>query len=171
MERTPPAEVEPAFFAANHWGCLVFLAVLALVAAGSAVRLLGRGETTSYEGTLGALEALQVSPRGASYRVTLERDGGEVISLRLLNQGRVLPYLQSAPTGQRVQVEARDGIVRSLTVRERDVTISERQAPLLLLLAAVLLPGLLLTAFALPAVQARRAQPESPRALRGEEEE
>lgn len=170
MERSHPA-ADPAFFAASHWGCLLFLAVLAIVAAGSAIRLLRQGEVTSYEGTLGAVEVLQRSPRQASYRVTLERDDGEPLSLRLLNQGRVLAYLRSAPATQRAQLEVRDGVVRSLTVLERVETIAEREAPSLLLAATTVLSLVLLAALAWPMLQARPALPGRPSALRGEEEE
>jgi len=170
MERSHPA-ADSAFFAAGHWGCLLFLAVLAIVIVGSAVRLLRQGEVTSYEGTLGAVEVLQRSPRQASYRVTLERDDGEPLSLRLLNQGRVLAYLRSAPATQRAQLEVRDGVVRSLTVLERVETIAEREAPPLLLAATTSLSLVLLAALAWPMLRARPVLPGRPPALRGEEEE
>lgn len=171
MARPRPADVERAFFAASHWGCLLFLAALAVVAAATTVHLLQRGDTTRYEGTVSGVEVLQRSPRQASYRLTLEEDGGELLSLRLLNQGRVLAYLQSAPAGQRVQVEVRDGLVRSLTVREQAETITEREAPAFLLAAATVLSLLLLAAFAWPLVQARSAQTIPSSVLSVEEEE
>lgn len=168
MARTRPTDVDPAFFAASHWGCLLFLAVLAIVAVGSAVRLIQRGEITSYTGTLGAVEDLQRSPRQASYRVSLERDDGELLSLRLMNQGRILAYLQSAAATPRAQVEVRDGVVRSLTILEQDKTIAEREAPPLLLATTAGLSLLLLAALIWPRVQAR---PERPLVRHGEEEE
>jgi hypothetical protein len=155
MTHAQPADVEPAFFAASYWGCLLFLSLLAIVAAGSAVRLLQRGEIVTYDGVLGSVELLQPSPRRASYRVSLQSDEGELVSLRLRNQGRIVAYLQSNPAGQQVQVQARDGIVQSLHLREQAETIVEREAPPLLLAAAVLLPVLLLALFAWPVVQAR----------------
>lgn len=167
MKRSWPA-ADPAFFAASHGGCLLFLVVLAIVTVGSAVRLIQRGEITSYEGTVGAVEDLQRSPRQASYRVSLERDDGELLSLRLMNQGRILPYLQSAPAAQRAQVDVRDGVVRSLTFLEQAETITEREAPPLLLASTAVLSLLLLAALAWPMV---RAQPGRPLARRGEEEE
>lgn len=169
MERSHPA-ADSAFFAAGHWGCLLFLAVLAIVIVGSAVRLLRQGEVTSYEGTLGAVEVLQRSPRQASYRVTLERDDGELLSLRLLNQGRVLAYLQSAPATPRAQLEVRNGVVRNLTILERAETIAEREAPPLLLAATTSLSLVLLAALAWPMLRARPVLPGRPPALRGEEE-
>lgn len=171
MERTRPAGAEPAFFAASHWGCLFFLAVLAVVAAGSAWRLSQRGETTRYEGTIGPVEVLQPSPREASYRLSLESAGGERLALRLPNQGRVLAYLLSAPAGQRVQVEVRDGVVRSLTLGEQAETITEREAPVFLLAATTVLSLLLLVAFAWPLAQTRPAPRGLPAASRREEEE
>ncbi len=162
------SDADPAFFAASYWGCLLFIAVLAIVAVGSAVRLLRPGEVTEYTGTLGAVEALQRSPREAGYRLSLEGDDGELLSLRLLNQGRILAYLQAAPTTGRVQLAARDGVVRSLIILERGETITEREAPPLLLAATAVLSLVLLGAFGWPMA---RARPGRLPALRDEEEE
>lgn len=160
------------FFAASQWGCFLFLAALALVSVGSALRALSGGPTTSYEGVMGEVERQQAAPWRTSYHVTIAGESGAPAPLRLRNQGRILDYLQAAAPSGPVRITARDGVVRALTDLADGETIAEPEAPQGLLLASAILPFLLLAFFAWPWLTARRAGAEAARPVTsGDEEE
>jgi hypothetical protein len=150
MDRAGATDGEQPFFAASQWGCLLFLAALAIVAVATAFRLLQQQPISTYEGALGPVEVQQPSPWRGSYHAILERDGGEPLVVRLRNQGPILDYLQSAPLPQRVRITARGEVAHSLVDLETGRAIAEPDAPRPLLIAAVILPVILLPLFAWP---------------------
>lgn len=155
-EKTLDAEAaDPApFFQAIQLGCVLFLALLLALAAGSAYLLAQRllQPVQEASGVPGAVEQT-ARDGGVSYGVALETETGEVLFLRLRNHGRILPYLQqTAGDGGRVTVTYRDGELLSLRATGgaggEGVQLAESQAPVaayavvfLLSLALLLLLG------------------------------
>jgi hypothetical protein len=150
MDRPGATHGEQPFFAASQWGCLLFLAALAVVAVATLFRLLQPQPATTYEGTIGPVEVQQPSPWRGSYHLTFEQEGREPLVLRLRNQGPILDYLQTAAQPQRVRITARGAVALSLVDLETGRTVAEPEAPRPLLLAAVVLPVVLLALFAWP---------------------
>lgn len=150
---------EQPFFAASQWGCFLLLAALALVAIATAARALASGPTTTYEGVLGAVELRQSSPWRASYHVVVAGDSAPPVTLQLRNQGTILAHLQASAQPSWVRVKARDGIVLTLTDLAGGSAIAEPAAPQGLLLAAAIVPLLLLALFVWPWFSERPGAP------------
>lgn len=166
----PQPTGDQRFFAAIQWGCWVFMIALAIVAVGSGYRLLQPEVSATYEGELGEVSGLQSSPWRARNSVVLEREEGQPVTLRVRNQGAILDYLRAAPGAQRVQVTVRDGVVRRLILADGE-TITEPEAPDVLLVAAVLPSLVVLALLAWPWLVERRGARHRPLAANENEEE
>ncbi|MDT8306036.1 MAG: hypothetical protein RRC07_08880 [Anaerolineae bacterium] len=158
------------FFAASQCGCWLLMIALAIVAAGSGYRVVQPERSSTYEGELREVSVRQSSPWRARYNVVLQREDGELVTLRVRNQGAILGYLEAASGPERVQVTARDGVVQRLVLADGEV-IAEPEAAEVLMLAAVVLPLAVLALLAWPWVVERRAAGARQPAAAGEEEE
>jgi hypothetical protein len=173
MDPARPTSEEQPFFAASQWGCFLFLGVLALAAATSAMRIFSGGPATTYEGVLGTVEFQQASPWQISYHVVVAADGSQAVPLQLRNQGTILGYLRTRAQPIQARVTARGRVALALTDLDSDSTIAEPEAPQALLLAAAILPLPLLALLVYPWLVGRRTMPGSPAipARTSEEEE
>jgi hypothetical protein len=112
-----------------------------LVVLGSGFVLVQR-LTQPLEESSGAIVQLDERRPGLNrtvYGLTFESEMGQQMFLRLRNRGRILPYLQEAGTAGEFVLRHRDGEVVSLTDGAEGVTIEEREAPLALYGAALVL--------------------------------
>jgi hypothetical protein len=106
----------PDLFTWSHWSCGAFVGLLALVLVVSLVYGLGRTlwPTTTVVGTLGPVEETRLSNRRAAYHAVLEAEDGDLLVLRLRNNGRILNYLRNQRGGQFVSLRHARGEIWEL---------------------------------------------------------
>jgi hypothetical protein len=104
VESGEPAR--PDLFTWAHWGCGAFLALLVVVMALSLLYGVARAfwPSSTTVGTLGPVEEIRLNGGRARYQVGLMTGTGELLTLRLRNNGPILNYLREQPAGQTVSV-------------------------------------------------------------------
>jgi hypothetical protein len=110
------ARATPDLFTWSHWGCGAFVGLLALVLALSLVYGLGRAlwPTATAVGTLGPVEENLLSNRQAVYQAPLQTEDGDLLVLRLRNNGRILDFARNQAAGQFVSVRHARGEIWEL---------------------------------------------------------
>jgi hypothetical protein len=116
MSNESKLRARPDLFTWSHWSCGTFVGLLALVLAISLLDGLGRAlwPTSTAVGALGAVAETRLSNRQAAYHAVLEAEDGDLLVLRLRNNGRILEYLRNQPAGQLVSVRHARGEIWEL---------------------------------------------------------
>jgi hypothetical protein len=103
-------------FTWSHCGCGAFVGLLALVWVISLFYGFGRTlwPTRTAVGRVGPVEETHLNSWQAAYHVVLEPEDGELLVLRLRNNGRIFHYLSNQPPGQPVSVRHAQGEIWEL---------------------------------------------------------
>jgi hypothetical protein len=106
----------PDLFTWAHWGCGAFVGLLALVLVISFFYGIMRAfwPTSTVRGTAGPVAEIRLNSHRAAYQLMLESEGGEQLTLRLRNNGRIHRYLANQPAGQLVSVRHAQGEIWEL---------------------------------------------------------